>query len=58
MMAALIVALGVLIFGFGIALAFVAHVLDMQARGAFSLEKLPFWGIAAAGALIAALPFL
>ena len=58
MITAFIVAVGILLAGAGIALAFGAMALDMQGGGLLSLKTLPFWAIAAVGVAVAAIPFL
>ena len=58
MIAALIVALGVLITAIGLAGVLAVAALDMQGGGWASRETLPFWAVAVVGVAVAAIPFL
>ena len=58
MIAALIVALGVLVTAVGLSGVLAIAALDMQGGGWAARETLPFWAIAAVGVAVAAIPFL
>ena len=58
LIAALIVALGVLVTAIGLAGVLAVAAMDMQGGGWVSRETLPFWAVAVVGVAVAAVPFL